>query len=101
MNRKLFDKVKEFFKMLWNKNMLEILDINDEQMRIHYYWITEGICNPDAEVFVKDEKIYAGIVDEYDEDELDQAYLVSDSFDEFKKDLEETLQGEDLIKYYG
>lgn len=99
MNRQLYEKLKSYFKMLWNKGMIEILDIDDNNMRIRYYWITEGICNPDAEVFVKNEKIYAGIEDEYDEDELDQAYLVTDNITEFIKEFEETFEDDDWKKY--
>lgn len=93
MNRTLFNKIKEYFKMLWFKNIIEIMDIDYEEMKIQYYWRTEGFDNPDAEVFVKDEKIYSGLIDE--EDDL----FVCKTFEEFKEAIEETFQDEDWKKY--
>ena len=99
MDRTLFKKITEYFKKLWFKNMIEITDINFDEMKIQYYWITEGFANPDAEVFIKDGKIYAGIIDEYDEDELEEVYMSCKTFEEFKKAYEETFQDEDWKKY--
>lgn len=92
MDRKLFNEIKKYFKMLWFKNIIEITDIDYVEMKIQYYWITEGFSNPDAEVFVKHGKIYAGLIDEYDG-------MICKTFEEFKEAIEETFQDEDWKKY--
>lgn len=99
MNKELYNQIKEYFKMLSQKNMIKILKIDDDEMKIQYYWITEGIVNPDAEVFVKDGKIYAGIIDEYEEDEIEKVYMTCKTFEEFKEAYEETFEDEDWKKY--
>ena len=98
MNRIVFNYIKEYFKMLWFKNIIEITDIDHEEMKIQYYWITKGFDNPDAEVFVKDGKIYCGLIEEYNEDNIEETYMVCKTFEEFKEAIEETFQDEDWEK---